>query len=127
MNLAYGEGRDEQQNEADQMIHVMLAQGEELPDNRAYLNGCSTVTAFKCKKYLKEVKRRDAGIKINCNVGAVTSSLIGKYSLINAWYIPEWIANIFLMHELEKKHWIMYISWEGFNAMHTASGPVKSH
>ncbi len=127
MNLEYGEGRDEQQHEAHQLMHVMLAQGAELPDNRAYLNGCYTIMAFKYKKYLKEVKRCDTGIKINCNAGAVTSSLMGKYGLISAWYIPEWIANIFLVYEIEKKHQIMYNIWEGYNAMHTASGPVKFH
>ncbi len=53
MNLEYDEGIEEQQEEAHQMMHVTLAQGAALPDNRAYLGGCSTVTAFKSKKYLK--------------------------------------------------------------------------
>jgi hypothetical protein len=52
---------------------------------------------------------------------------MGKYSSINSWYIPEKTGNIFLMHELEKKHRIMYDSREGYYLMHTASGPVKFH
>jgi hypothetical protein len=50
---------------------------------------------------------------------------MGKYGLINAWYIPEKIANIFSMHELEKKHRITYNSWQGYYKVHTPSGPVK--
>jgi hypothetical protein len=125
MNLESGEGTDEQQEEPHQLMHVTLAQGAVLPDNRAYLDGCSTLMAFKCKKYLKGVKRCDMGIKINCNVGRVTTSLMGKYSSINPWYIPKEIANIFLMHELEEKHWVTYDSWEGYYVLHMASGPVK--
>ncbi len=95
MNLASGDGTDEQEGEAHQLMHVTLVQGVVLPNNRAYLDGCSTVMAFKCKKYLKGVKERDTGIKINCNSVTVITSLMGKYCLINAWCIPEGIANIF--------------------------------
>ncbi len=61
-------------------MHVMLVQGVALPDNRAYLIGCSTVMAFKCKKYLKKVKECNTGIKTNCNADVVRTSLTGKYS-----------------------------------------------
>jgi hypothetical protein len=50
---------------------------------------------------------------------------MGKYGLINAWYIPEGIANIFSMHELEKKHRITYDSWQGYYKVHRPSGTVK--
>ncbi len=41
------EGRKEPEaQEGHQMLHVTLAQGGVLPDNRAYLDRCSTVTAF---------------------------------------------------------------------------------
>ncbi len=106
-------------------MHVMLVQGGVFPDNRAYLDGCSTVTAFKSKKYLKKVEERDAGTKINCNAGAVVTNLMGKYRSINACYIPEGIANIFFVHELEKKHRIKYVSWQGYYKVHTPSGPVR--
>ncbi len=93
MNLEYAKGIEGQQEEAHQLMHVTLAQGAALPNNRAYLDGCSTVTAFKSKKYLKGIKKRDAGIKINCNAGTVITNLMGKYGSINAWYIPEGIVN----------------------------------
>jgi hypothetical protein len=125
MNLEYAKGIEEQQEEAHQLMHVTLAQGAALPDNRAYLDGCSTVTAFKSKKYLKGIKKQDVAIKINCNAGTVITNLMGKYGSINVWYIPEGIANIFLMHELEKKYRITYDSWQGYYKMHTPSGGVK--
>jgi hypothetical protein len=43
------------------------------------------------------------------------------------WYIPNGIANIFLMHELEKHYRITYDSWEGFYKVHTPRGTVKFH
>jgi hypothetical protein len=61
IHLESKEGADEQKGEAHQLMHVMLAQGVALPDNRGYLDGYSTVTAFKCKKYLKGVKKHDTG------------------------------------------------------------------
>jgi hypothetical protein len=95
MNLEYAEGIEEQQEEAHQLMHVTLAQGAALPNNRAYLDGCSTVTAFKSKKYLKGIKKQDAGIKINCNTGTVITDLMGKYGSINGWYIPKGIVIFF--------------------------------
>ena len=51
------EGRKEQEaQEGHQMLHVSLAQGGALPDDRAYLDECSTVTAFKSDKHLKNIK-----------------------------------------------------------------------
>ncbi len=50
---------------------------------------------------------------------------MGKYGSINAWYIPEGIADICSMHELEKKHRIPYDSWQGYYQVHTASRVVK--
>jgi hypothetical protein len=46
-------------------------QGETLPDNRVYLDGCSTVTIFKTDKYLKDVRTVPGGININCNAGTM--------------------------------------------------------
>ncbi len=56
-----------------------MGQGGALPDNRAYLDGCSTVTAFKTDKYLREIKTVPGGIKINCNVGVVSTNQMGTY------------------------------------------------
>ncbi len=75
---ADGENPEEQQ-EGHQLLNVSMVQGEALPDNRAYLNGCSTVTAFKTNKYLKGIKTVRNGIKINCNAGAVTTNKMGSY------------------------------------------------
>jgi hypothetical protein len=43
------------------------------------------------------------------------------------WYIPDGIANIFSMHELERKYRITYDSWKGHYVVHTPKGEVKFH
>ena len=102
-----------------------MLQGDALPNNRAYLDGCSTVTAFKSDKNLKGIKTVRNGIKINCNAGAVTTNEMGSFGQLNVWYIPNRIANRFSMHELEKHYRITYESWEGFYQVHTPRGTVK--
>ena len=52
---AEGEGGKEQQ-EGHQLLNVSMLQEDALLNNRAYLDGCSTVTAFKSDKYLKGIK-----------------------------------------------------------------------
>jgi hypothetical protein len=104
---------------------VTFAQGAESPENRAYLDGCSTVTAFKTDKYLKGIKMLPNGIKINCNVGAITTNQMGSYGNLKVWYLPEGIANIFSMHKLEKLYRITYNSWMGYCVVHTPKGAVK--
>ncbi len=44
------------QEEGHQLLNLTFAQEAALPENRAYLDGCSTVTAFKTDKYLKGIK-----------------------------------------------------------------------
>ncbi len=109
------------------MLHVSLTQGEDLPDERAHLDGCLTVRAFKNKRFLKEIRTVKGGIKINCNAGAVTTNKKGKFGWLNVWYLPNGIANIFSMHELEKMDRITYDSWEGFYIVHTPRGEVHFH
>ena len=41
------------------------------------------------------------------------------------WYMPEGIANIFSMPELEKQYRITYDSWEGYYIVHTERGEVR--
>ena len=94
-------GKEQEAQEVHQLLHVTLAQGGALPDNRAYLYGCSTVTAFKSDKCLKNIKTVSGGVKINCNAGMVTTNLRGTYGGLKVWYLPNGIANIFLMHKLE--------------------------
>ncbi len=79
----------------------MLKQAGELADNRAYLDRCPTVTAFKTDKYLREIEMVPGGIKMNCNAGAVMANKRGKYGRMKVWYIPDGIVYIFSMHELE--------------------------
>jgi hypothetical protein len=82
---------------AHKFIHVSMLQADELPDDHAYLDGCSTVTAFKTKKYLENLRRVKQGVKINCNSGAMHTNIMGDYGNMTACLIPEGIANIFSM------------------------------
>ena len=50
-----------------------------------------------------------------------------SFGWLNVWYTSNRIANIFLMHELEKHYRITYDSWEGFYQVHMARGTVKFH
>ena len=98
-----------------------------MPNNRAYLDGCSTVTAFKSDKHLKNIKTVRGGVKIKCNAGTVTTNLQGTYKGLKVWYLPNRIVNIFLMHELERSYQITYDSWDGYYMVHTQKGEVRFH
>jgi hypothetical protein len=120
MNVRSQEEREQEQpKEGHQLLNVMLTQAGELPDNQAYLDGCSTVTVVKTDKYLREIKMVPRGIKINCNAEAVMTNKRGKYGRLKVWYIPDEIANIFSMHELKKMYCITYDSWDGYYKVHT--------
>jgi hypothetical protein len=41
------------------------------------------------------------------------------------WYLPEGIANIISMHELESLYRITYDSWAGYYVIHTPKGEVR--
>jgi hypothetical protein len=123
---AQGETEKETE-EGHQLLHVTLAQGGALPDNRAYLDGCSTVTAFKSDKYLRNIKTVNGGVRINCNAGVMVMNKKGTYGGLKVWYLPDGIANIFSMHELEKKYRITYNSWMGYYVVHTPWGEVRFH
>jgi hypothetical protein len=83
------------------------------------------VRAFKSNQFLKDVKTIKGGIKINCNAGAVVTNKRGNYGRLKVWYVPTKIANIFLMHKLEKHYWITYNSWEGYYVVHPPRGEVR--
>jgi hypothetical protein len=126
MNIeAQEDGNQEQPKEGHQLLNVTLAQGGALPDNQAYLDGCSAVTTFKSGEYLKGIKTVQGGIKINCNAGAVVTNKKGTYGGLKVWYLPDGIANIFSMHELEKLYHITYDSWKGYYIVHTPKGQVR--
>ncbi len=76
---------------------------------------------------MKGVKKVREGIKIKCNAGLVTSNLKGNYGRLKVWCMPEKIANIFTMHELERLYRITYDSWDGYYVDHTPWGEVKFH
>jgi hypothetical protein len=128
MNLdAQEEGEGQPVEDGHQLLHVSLTQGGDLPDDRAYLDGCLTVMTFKNKRFLKEIRTVEGGIKINCNAGAVTTNKKGNFGRLNVWYLPDGIADIFSMHELKKMYRITYDSWEGFYVVHTPRGKVYFH
>ena len=54
---------DEKEKGGFMGIQVAMLQGKELPSNRAYLDNCYTVTAFKTAKYIRNIKtkKRNAG------------------------------------------------------------------
>jgi hypothetical protein len=81
---AQEESAQEPAKETQQLFNVTLVQGGELPNNRVYLDGCSTVTAFKNNKFLKSIKTEVRGVKINCNVGAISTNKRGQYGNLKA-------------------------------------------
>jgi hypothetical protein len=83
--------------------------------------------AFKTKKYLENLRTVNRGVKINCKSGAMKTNQVGDYGSMNVWYIPDGIANIFSMNELEKKYRITYDSWKGYYIVHTANGEIRFH
>ena len=107
------------------LLHVSMLQVDELPDNRAYLDECLTVTAFKSKKHLKNINTVKHGVKINCNSWVMNTNQQGNYGRMTAWYIPDGITNILSMNELEKKYRITYDSRDGYNHGHTPSKVVR--
>jgi hypothetical protein len=126
MNIkAQEDGNQEQLKVGHQLLNVTLMQRGALPDNWAYLGSCLTVTAFKSGKYLKGIKLVQGGIKIDCNTGAVVTNKRGMYRGLKVWYLPDGIANIFSMHELEKLYPITYDSWKGYYIVHTPKGEVQ--
>jgi hypothetical protein len=116
---------DQEGQTAHQFFHLIMLQADELPDDHAYLDGCSKVTAFKTKKCLENLRRVKQGVKINCNSGAMHTNIVGDYGYMTAWFIPEGIATIFLMSELKKRYPITYDSWQGYYVVHTMSGEVR--
>ena len=118
-------GEQEVAEDAHQLLNFALTQGGELPDDRVYLDGCSTVTAFKNNRYLQNIKTEERGVRINCNAGAITINKRGTYGNLKVWYLPDGIANIISMNELESLYRITYDSWEGYYIVHTSKGEVR--
>ncbi len=94
---------DQEGQMAHQFFHVSMLQADKLPDDQVYLDGCSTVMAFKTKKYLDYLRRVKQGVKINYNSRAMCTNIMGDYGSMTMRFIPEGIANIFLMSELKMR------------------------
>ncbi len=120
-----GDDKDKQEPEVrHQFLQWNMVQSNKLLDSHVYLDGCSTVMAFKSRKYLENLRRLKWGIKINCNSGAMRTNQMGEYGSLKVWYIPEGIANIFSMNKLEKRYCITYKSWQGYYVVHRKNGEV---
>ena len=79
-NEADDEGDEDAKGKGGFMgIQVAMMQGKELPRNRAYIENCSTVTALKTAKYIRNIKAHKKGMQVNCNVGSIKTNLKGEY------------------------------------------------
>ena len=120
---------DEGMDEALLLLQFALLQGSKnkglLGENRAYLNSCSTINAFKNYRYLSNIQRSVRPLKINCNTGTMVTKEEGTYGGLQVLNMPEGIANIFSMPELEKLYRITYDSWEGYYVVHTEHSKVR--
>ena len=85
MNIIEEEGASNEENEDKKEkgsfmgIQVDMLQGKELPINRSYLDNCSTFTAFKTAKYIRNIKTKKKGMQVNCNSGSIKTNLRGDY------------------------------------------------
>jgi hypothetical protein len=123
--LEASENQEQEGKTGHQFFHVSLLQADALLDHRVYLDGYSTVAAFKSKQYLSNIYTVDKGVKINCNLGALRTNKVGDYGSMIVWFIPQRIANIFSMNKLEKKYRITYGNWQDYNVVHTAQEEVR--
>mmetsp|Transcript_31376 Transcript_31376/g.65657 ORF Transcript_31376/g.65657 Transcript_31376/m.65657 type:complete len:119 (+) Transcript_31376:910-1266(+) len=105
----YG-NKDNDDGEGATLLNCTFLQGGGLPRNHGYLDNCSTITVFINGDLLDNIQMVNKGMKINCNAGVVRTNQHGDYRGVNTWYLPEGIANIFSMHELEQKYRITYNS-----------------
>ena len=90
---AADEGNEDAKEKGSFMgIQVAMLKVKELPSNRAYLDNCSTVTAFKTAKCIRNIKTKKKGMKVNCNAGSIKTNRKGAYGRVESWYIPKGIA-----------------------------------
>ena len=52
------ENEDKKEKGSFMGIQVAMLQGKELPSNRAYLDNCSAVIAFKTTKYIRNINTK---------------------------------------------------------------------
>jgi hypothetical protein len=51
-----GNKDQEEPETGHKFLHVSMLQADELPNNKAYLDGCSPVTSLKSKEYLENIR-----------------------------------------------------------------------
>ena len=86
-NEASEEGNEDAKEKDGFMgIQVAVLQWKELTRNRAYLDNCSTVTAFKTAKYIHNIMTKKKGIQVNCNAGSIKTNQKREYGRVEAWY-----------------------------------------
>ena len=107
-------------------IQVAMLQGKELPSNRAYLDNCSTLTAFKMPS-ISVTSRPKKGNAGELQRWDHKNKPKWEYGRVEAWYMPKGIENIFSMNDIEKLHHITYDSIDGYCVVHTDKGPVYFH
>ena len=73
------ENEDKKEKGSFMGIQVAMLQGKEIPSNRSYLDNCSTVTAFKTVKYIRNIKTKKKGMQVNCNAGSKKTKRKGEY------------------------------------------------
>ncbi len=123
--LEASEDQEQEGKTGHQFFNASLLQADALPDQRVYLDGGSTVTAFKSKQYLSNICTIDKCVKINCNSGVLRTNQARDYGSMNVWFIPQGIVNIFSMNKLEKKYRIMNNNWQNNYMVHTLQGEVR--
>ena len=72
------ENEDEKEKGGFMGIQVAMLQGKGLPSNMAYLNNCSTVTAFRTAKCIRNIKTKKRGMQVNCNAGRIKQTEKGS-------------------------------------------------
>ena len=76
------ENKDKKEKGSFMGIQVAMLQGKELPSNRYYLDNCSTITAFKTAKYIRNIKTKKKGMQVNCNAGRIKTNQKGEYGRV---------------------------------------------
>ena len=64
---------------------------------------------------------------MKCNAGSINTNQKGEYRRVEACYIPNVIANIFSVNEIDKLHRITYDSIDIYYVVQTDKGPVCFH
>ena len=86
MNLGTEEEEEDVQVDENgvQLLNVVMLHRTRLSEDRAYLDNCSTITAFQDEKHLEGVVTTKDGMKINYNTGTMATNRRGNYGSLKA-------------------------------------------